>query len=143
MKADLLRVLGLWRSRTGWLLAGAGITILSALVGAALLALAGHAVVLSIWPDAHTLLIDLESRGMLYETRVVWMGEFGRTPRINANNGRDHWARSWSVVVGGGAIRGGQAYGATTPNQFGTRMSSRSISPRSPRRLPARVARRI
>ena len=41
------------------------------------------------------------------------MGEFGRTPRINQNNGRDNWARCWSVVVGGGAIGGGQAYGAT------------------------------
>jgi len=50
---------------------------------------------------------------MLNNTVVVWMGEFGRTPRINANNGRDHWARCWSVVVGGGAIRGGQAYGTT------------------------------
>ena len=42
--------------------------------------------------------------------------KFGRTPRINANNGRDHWARCWSIVVGGGSIRGGQAYGATTPD---------------------------
>jgi uncharacterized protein (DUF1501 family) len=41
------------------------------------------------------------------------MGEFGRTPRINQNAGRDHWARCWSVVVGGGAIRGGQAFGST------------------------------
>lgn len=57
---------------------------------------------------------DLKDRGMLDNTVIVWMGEFGRTPRINANNGRDHWSRSWSVVVGGGAIRGGQAYGATT-----------------------------
>jgi uncharacterized protein (DUF1501 family) len=41
------------------------------------------------------------------------MGEFGRTPRINQNAGRDHWARCWSVVVGGGAIRGGQVIGST------------------------------
>jgi hypothetical protein len=61
-----------------------------------------------------TLVKDLVQRGMWQNTVLVWMGEFGRTPRINANNGRDHWARSWSVVVGGGAIRGGQAYGATT-----------------------------
>jgi hypothetical protein len=56
---------------------------------------------------------DLVDRGMWKNTVVLWMGEFGRTPRINQNAGRDHWARSWSVVVGGGAIKGGQAYGAT------------------------------
>src|SRR5581483_3145932 len=56
---------------------------------------------------------DLTERGLIKNTVVLWMGEFGRTPRINQNNGRDHWARCWSVVVGGGAIRGGQAYGAT------------------------------
>ncbi|HZZ80837.1 MAG TPA: DUF1501 domain-containing protein [Gemmataceae bacterium] len=60
-----------------------------------------------------TLVRDLVDRGMWQNTVVVWMGEFGRTPRINQNNGRDHWSRCWSVVVGGGAIRGGQAYGAT------------------------------
>ncbi|MBI3823629.1 MAG: DUF1501 domain-containing protein [Planctomycetes bacterium] len=61
-----------------------------------------------------TLVSELAERRMLESTVIVWMGEFGRTPRINQNNGRDHWARSWSVVVGGGLIRGGQAYGATT-----------------------------
>jgi len=44
----------------------------------------------------------------------VWMGEFGRTPRINQGGGRDHWGRCWSVVVGGGAIKGGVAYGSTS-----------------------------
>jgi hypothetical protein len=61
-----------------------------------------------------TLVRDLVQRGLWQNTVLVWMGEFGRTPRINNNAGRDHWSRSWSVVVGGGAIRGGQAYGATT-----------------------------
>jgi hypothetical protein len=61
---------------------------------------------------------DLVDRGMWQNTVVLWMGEFGRTPRINQNAGRDHWARCWSVVVGGGAIRGGQAIGAT--NDDGT-----------------------
>jgi hypothetical protein len=56
---------------------------------------------------------DLVDRGMWQNTVLLWMGEFGRTPRINQNAGRDHWARCWSVVVGGGAIRGGQAFGAT------------------------------
>jgi hypothetical protein len=45
---------------------------------------------------------------------ILWMGEFGRTPNINGDAGRDHWARSWSVVVGGGGIKGGQAIGATS-----------------------------
>src|SRR5438445_132512 len=60
-----------------------------------------------------TLVKDLNDRGLWRNTVVVWMGEFGRTPRINNNAGRDHWARCWSVVVGGGALRGGQAYGST------------------------------
>ena len=57
---------------------------------------------------------DLVDRGMWKNTVVLWMGEFGRTPRINQNNGRDHWARCWSVALGGGAIKGGQVYGSTT-----------------------------
>src|SRR5207302_3123850 len=57
---------------------------------------------------------DLVERGMWKNTVVLWMGEFGRTPRINQNTGRDHWARCWSVVLGGGALRGGHAYGSTT-----------------------------
>jgi hypothetical protein len=56
---------------------------------------------------------ELVERGLWKNTVLVWMGEFGRTPRINQNNGRDHWARSWSVVIGGGGIKGGQVYGAT------------------------------
>jgi hypothetical protein len=60
-----------------------------------------------------TLVKDLVDRGMWKNTVVVWMGEFGRTPRINQNAGRDHWARCWSVVVGGGAIKAGQVFGAT------------------------------
>lgn len=61
-----------------------------------------------------TLVQDLVDRGMWDKTVVVWMGEFGRTPRINQNAGRDHWPKCWSVVVGGGGIKGGQAYGTTT-----------------------------
>jgi Protein of unknown function (DUF1501) len=59
---------------------------------------------------------DLVQRGMWKDTVLLWMGEFGRTPRINQNTGRDHWARCWSVVVGGGAIKGGQVFGATDKN---------------------------
>lgn len=57
---------------------------------------------------------DLDQRGKLQDTVIVWMGEFSRTPSINGNAGRDHWARSWSVVVGGGNIKGGIAVGATS-----------------------------
>ena len=56
---------------------------------------------------------DLEQRELLKDTAIIWMGEFSRTPRINGNAGRDHWARSWSVVVGGAGMNGGIAVGAT------------------------------
>jgi hypothetical protein len=61
-----------------------------------------------------TLVKDLVDRGLWQNTVVLWMGEFGRTPKINQGGGRDHWARCWSVVVGGGAIAGGQVYGSTS-----------------------------
>jgi uncharacterized protein (DUF1501 family) len=60
-----------------------------------------------------SLVEDLAQSGRLKDTVIVWMGEFGRTPRINQNGGRDHFPRAWSVVVGGGAIKGGMAYGST------------------------------
>mgnify|MGYP001338505303 CR=1 FL=1 len=60
------------------------------------------------------LFVDLRQRGLLDDTLVVVMGEFGRTPKINKNAGRDHWARSWSVVVGGAGMNGGIAVGATS-----------------------------
>lgn len=68
------------------------------------------------------LLEDLEERGMIDDTVVIWMGEFSRTPRINGNAGRDHWARSWSVVVGGGGMKGGIAVGETSSD--GTRVET-------------------
>ena len=68
-----------------------------------------------------TLVKDLVDRGMWQKTVIVWMGEFSRTPRINQNAGRDHWARCWSVVVGGGAIKGGQAYGSTDEDGMAVR----------------------
>jgi len=61
---------------------------------------------------------DLSQRGMLQDTAIIWMGDFSRTPRINGNGGRDHWARAWSVVVGGGGLKGGVAVGKT--NEDGT-----------------------
>jgi hypothetical protein len=62
------------------------------------------------------LMEDLEQRGMLDDTAIIWMGEFSRTPRINQNAGRDHWARSWSVVVGGAGMKGGISVGSTDEN---------------------------
>ena len=65
---------------------------------------------------------DLEQRGLLDDTALIWMGEFSRTPRINGNAGRDHWARAWSVVVGGAGMNGGIAIGET--NADGTRVET-------------------
>jgi Protein of unknown function (DUF1501) len=58
------------------------------------------------------LLDDLEARGLLDETLVVWVGEFGRTPRIE-NGGRQHWPRCYSAVLAGGGVRGGSVYGSS------------------------------
>ncbi|MGD9647760.1 MAG: DUF1501 domain-containing protein [Pirellulales bacterium] len=69
---------------------------------------------------------DLGQRGLLDDTVVLWMGEFGRTPRINANVGRDHWARSWSAVLGGGGLRGGITVGQT--NEDGTEVVGESYA---------------
>jgi hypothetical protein len=59
------------------------------------------------------LLADLDERGLLDETLVVVVGEFGRTPRINKFAGRDHWGSCYSAVLAGGGVRGGQLYGAS------------------------------
>jgi hypothetical protein len=70
----------------------------------------------SLDPAWATLMEDLQARGLLDSTLIVWMGEFGRTPRINGNTGRDHWASSWSTVLAGGGIKGGQVVGRTSPD---------------------------
>ena len=72
------------------------------------------------------LIEDLSQRGMLENTAVIWMGEFGRTPRINGQAGRDHWARGWSVVVGGAGMKPGIAVGQT--NEDGTQVEGNSYS---------------
>jgi hypothetical protein len=67
-------------------------------------------------PAMSALIRDLRDRRMLDNTLVIWMGEFGRTPRINARGaqpGRDHYPRAWSSVMVGGGIRGGQVIGRT------------------------------
>lgn len=59
------------------------------------------------------LLDDLEERGLLETTLVIWMGDFGRTPIINKDAGRDHWPQCYSMVLAGGGIQGGQVIGAS------------------------------
>jgi hypothetical protein len=57
---------------------------------------------------------DLKDRGLLDTTTIVWMGEFGRTPKINPQKGRDHFPNAWSTVIAGGGVKGGQAIGKTS-----------------------------
>jgi uncharacterized protein (DUF1501 family) len=72
------------------------------------------------------LMEDLEQRGLLSSTVVLCMGEFGRTPRINGEAGRDHFARAWSAVLGGAGIKGGRAIGQTSAD--GTTVESEPFS---------------
>ncbi len=67
-------------------------------------------------PGFATLVTDLKQRGMLNQTLVVWMGEFGRTPKINPNAGRDHFPKVFNVALAGGGIKGGQLIGASNPD---------------------------
>ena len=67
-------------------------------------------------PTFAALMDDLTERGLLDETLVVVMGEFGRTPKINANGGRDHWGHVFSFAMAGAGIRGGQVIGASDRN---------------------------
>ncbi|MEX0979309.1 MAG: DUF1501 domain-containing protein [Pirellulales bacterium] len=72
------------------------------------------------------LLDDLNQRGMLDTTLVVWMGEFGRTPRINPRGGRDHYPRAFNVLLAGGGIRGGQVIGST--DESGANVADRPVA---------------
>ena len=60
-----------------------------------------------------TLLIDLEERGLLQDTLVVWMGEFGRTPQINKSASRDHWPQCYTTLLAGGGVKRGFVHGAS------------------------------
>src|SRR5262249_8891038 len=95
------------------------------------------------------LVADLAGRGLLEQTLVVCMGEFGRTPTINAANGRDHWSEVFSVVLAGGGVRGGQVIGAsdakgeqpkqrpvTVPDLYATLLSAFGVSGRKQFRMP-------
>lgn len=67
-------------------------------------------------PAWATLMSDLKQRGLLETTSIIWMGEFGRTPKINQGKGRDHFPNAWSAVLAGGGVKGGQAFGKTSPD---------------------------
>ncbi len=73
-----------------------------------------------------TLLDDLKTRGLLDTTLIVWMGEFGRTPKINQQQGRDHWATSWATVLAGGGIKGGSVVGKTSDD--GSAVTERPVA---------------
>ncbi len=73
------------------------------------------------------LLDDLEERGLLESTLVIWMGEFGRTPKINGDAGRDHWPGCYTMVLAGGGIRGGQVVGSS--DSIGAYPKERPVSP--------------
>jgi hypothetical protein len=75
-----------------------------------------------------TLMDDLKDRGLLDTTLIVWMGEFGRTPKITPNNGRDHFPDAWSTVLAGGGIKGGQAVGNT--GESGEKVEERPVEVR-------------
>jgi uncharacterized protein (DUF1501 family) len=76
-------------------------------------------------PAMATLLRELDARKLLDSTMVAWMGEFGRTPRIDGDDGRDHHPRAWSAVLAGGGLRGGVAYGAT--DEDGAKVVDRAV----------------
>lgn len=73
------------------------------------------------------LLTDLGSNGLLESTLVVATGEFGRTPKLNSNGGRDHWAGCWSALVAGGGVKGGQIIGRS--DRTGAEPSDRPVAP--------------
>jgi hypothetical protein len=73
------------------------------------------------------LLDDLIDRGLLDSTLVIWMGDFGRTPQINAKAGRDHWPQCYSVVLAGGGIQGGRIVGSS--DRIGAVPKDRPVSP--------------
>jgi len=72
------------------------------------------------------LLDDLDARGLLESTLIVWLGEFGRTPVINPRSGRDHFPNAWSMALAGAGIKGGQAVGRTSKD--GMTVEDRPVS---------------
>jgi uncharacterized protein (DUF1501 family) len=81
-----------------------------------------------------SLIQDLHDRGLLESTLVVWMGEFGRSPKLESNGGRDHWPDVYSLVMAGGGIRGGCVHGASD-----SRAAYPKESPVSPEEIHATI----
>jgi uncharacterized protein (DUF1501 family) len=77
-------------------------------------------------PAFAALVSDLKERGLLHKTLVIWMGEFGRTPRINPRTGRDHYPQAFTVALAGGSVKGGNVVGSTTPD--GTKVKDRPVT---------------
>src|SRR5208283_2317851 len=77
-------------------------------------------------PAMAALISDLKTRGLLETTLVIWMGEFGRTPGVGKQGGRDHYPRAWTTVLAGAGIKGGQAVGRT--DKEGGSVEDRPIS---------------
>lgn len=103
----------------------------------------------SLDPGMGTLIKDLSDKGMLKNTMVVWMGEFGRTPKVNGNQGRDHYPKAWSVAMAGGGIQGGRVIGTTdkdgvevkdrpvtVPDLFATIWSAMGVDPKKKNTSP-------
>ncbi len=80
----------------------------------------------SVDPGFATLVTDLKQRGMLDRTLVIWMGEFGRTPKVNPNAGRDHYPRVFNAALAGGGIKGGQVIGSSSDD--GTAVKDRPVA---------------
>jgi hypothetical protein len=74
-----------------------------------------------------SLFADLSDRGLLRDTLVVVMGEFGRTPRLNADAGRDHWPQVQSILLAGAGVTGGTVHGAS--DRFGAEVASCPVTP--------------
>jgi uncharacterized protein (DUF1501 family) len=77
-------------------------------------------------PAFAALVSELKERGRLDKTLVIWMGEFGRTPKINPSSGRDHYPRAFNVALAGGGIQGGRVIGATSAD--GSEVKSRPVT---------------
>lgn len=80
----------------------------------------------SVDPGLSGLVADLKQRGQLDKTLVVWMGEFGRTPKINPRTGRDHYPRCFNALMAGGGVKGGRVIGSSTKD--GTAVADRPVS---------------
>ena len=78
-------------------------------------------------PATAALITDLRDRGLLENTVVLWAGEFGRTPKVNARGGRDHYPRVFNAMIAGGGIKGGQVIGSSTAD--GTSVKEDPVTP--------------